>query len=113
MQRILSATTIATTDETQSKWIEVGSKWECYTPEAYLDSSRGKVPTLDQCKQSCVESTGCKSITYFTSKWCSHYSGLCTKTTWNKKVAVSLRRNLDFEIPDKAAAPKVSNGRFS
>ena len=89
MQRILSATTIATTDETQSKWIEVGSKWECYTPEAYLDSSRGKVPTLEECKESCLASTGCKSITYLSSKWCSHYSALCSKTTWNKKVVGS------------------------
>ena len=75
--------------EAPRTWLEIGSKWQCDTPEAYLDSSRGKVPTLDQCKESCAATLECKSITYFNSKWCSHYSALCTKTTWNNKVDAS------------------------
>ena len=74
------------------KWIEIGSQRECdgYAGEVYLDSSQGKVPTLDACKKLCEDQKSCKSISYFKTKWCSHWSTPCTKTRWNKKVAVSL-----------------------
>ena len=82
------------TDET-SKWIEIGTKLECngYAGEVYLESSRGKVPSLTKCKESCEGAPGCKSISYFKSGWCTHWSTPCTKTRWNKKVVVSLRLN--------------------
>ena len=56
-----------------------------------MESSRGKVPTLRACQQSCADATGCKSITYFKSKWCTHWSTLCTKTKWNKKAVMSAK----------------------
>ena len=76
----------------KAKWIEIGAKLECdgYNGEVYLESSRGKVPTLAECKESCESADGCQSISYFKSGWCSHWSTPCTKTRWNKKVAMSL-----------------------
>ena len=76
-----------------SKWIEIGAKLEChgYDGEVYLESSRGKVPTLAKCKESCEKAQGCQSISYFKSGWCSHWGTPCTKTRWNKKVVISLR----------------------
>ena len=74
-------------------WAEVGSKVVCdgSAGEVHLDSSDGKVPTLEACKQSCKIAKGCKSISYFTTKWCSHWSTPCTKTKYDKRVAMSLR----------------------
>ena len=81
-------------------WIEIGAKLEChgYDGEVYLESSRGKVPTLAKCKDSCESVPKCQSISYFTSGWCSHWSTPCTKTKWNKKVALSLRLSLASDV---------------
>ena len=72
--------------------IEIGVNLECdgYDGEVYLESSRGKVPTLAECKASCENTEECSSISYFKSGWCSHWSTPCKKTKFNKKVAVSL-----------------------
>jgi len=79
--------------KSQRSWVEVGSKLECdgSAGEVYMQSSRGKVPTLDACKQSCKDAKGCNSITYYKSKWCTHWGTLCTKTKWKKKAVMSLR----------------------
>ena len=75
------------------KWIEVGAKLECNgnADEVYLESSRGKVPTLSECKASCESAQGCKSISYFESGWCSHWGSPCKNTKDNKKVVISLQ----------------------
>ena len=74
-------------------WVEVGPKLECdgSAGEVYLKSSRGKVLTVEACKESCKAAKGCESITYYKSKWCTHWRTPCTKTKWKKKVALSLR----------------------
>ena len=74
---------------------------ECdgYDGEVYLESSPGKVPTLAKCKESCERTSKCQTISYFKSGWCSHWSTTCTKTRWNKKVAVSLRLSLSSDVP--------------
>ena len=59
--------------------------------EVYLESSRGKVPTLAACKASCESAQGCKSISYFKSGWCTHWGTPCKKTRRNKKVVISLQ----------------------
>merc|ERR1719198_2763947 len=76
----------------KAKWIEIGAKLECdgYNGEVYLESSRGKVPTLAECKESCESTNECKSISYFNSGWCSHWSTTCKKTKFNNKVVASL-----------------------
>ena len=70
------------------KWLKLGSDIECDTSD--MESSPGQLSSLEQCKESCQTTTGCKSITYFNSGWCSHFSTLCAKTRWNNK-AVSYR----------------------
>ena len=98
-----STTTKATTAAPKRTWTEIASKFECdgSDGEVFLSSSRGKMQTLKACQESCEESLGCKSISYYNTKWCSHFGTLCTKTKWNKKVVMSLR--IDFVIPDTTA----------
>ena len=85
------------------KWVEVGSQLECdgYAGEVYMDSSRGKVQTLDACKKSCEDTASCKSITYFKTKWCTHWSTPCTKTRWKRKVAISLTLDIADKIDEE------------
>ena len=73
-------------------WVKLGFNLECDTSagEKYILRSPGKGSSLEQCKESCQTATGCKSITFFNSGWCSHFSTLCTKTKWKQK-AVSHR----------------------
>ena len=47
--------------------------------EVYRSQSSGKVSDLAACKKSCEDDAGCKSITYFESGWCSHFSTGCMK----------------------------------
>ena len=91
------------------KWTEIGAKLECngYDGEVYLESSRGKVPTLTECKESCESAQGCKSISYFKSGWCSHFSTPCTKVrpktnanAWRLNASSSSTRTPDrFQTP--------------
>ena len=73
-------------------WLDVGTEVDCdqQAGERYLESSSGKVPDLERCKQSCRDNGQCQSITYFESGWCSHYSTPCSKTTPNHKALISL-----------------------
>merc|ERR1712032_173407 len=43
----------------------------------YLDSSPGVLDNLAACAQSCQKSTQCNSVTFYSSKWCSHFSKGC------------------------------------
>merc|ERR1711866_28662 len=71
-------------------WSSASSNAECDTGagEAFLNNSPGKVSSLEQCKKTCKNSPSCKSITYFKSRWCSHFSTPCTNTQANKKAMV-------------------------
>jgi len=73
------------------RWVDVGSKVVCDqgAGEVFLTSSSGKVSSLDQCKQSCHDAAQCKSITYFRSRYCSHFSTSCANTKRNGKAAGS------------------------
>jgi len=74
----------------RSKWVQMGTKAACDTSagEVYLTSSPGKLTNLEKCKQSCQSNSGCKSITYFNSGWCSHFSTPCNAiTTMNSAFA--------------------------
>ena len=85
------------------KWVEVGSQLECdgYNGEKYMQSSQGKVATVEACKKLCEDAASCKSISYFKTKWCSHWSTSCTKTKWNKKVLVSLSMDIADKIDEE------------
>merc|ERR1712032_914453 len=43
----------------------------------YLFNSPGTIDNLAACIQSCRNSAQCKSITFWPSKWCSHFSTTC------------------------------------
>merc|ERR1711939_1028316 len=74
-------------------WREVGSKQICDVSagETYPSNSPGKVSNLEECKKSCGDASGCQSITYFKSGWCSHFGTACAKTKKNNKVVIALR----------------------
>jgi len=89
-----SSSTVKTTVGPKRTWKSAGSNTACDTSAGYLKSSPGKVSTLEQCKKSCEGATGCQSITFFKSGWCSHFSTACTKTNRHNK-AVALRLSAD------------------
>merc|ERR1712032_57752 len=43
----------------------------------YLNNSPGTLDNLAACTQSCQSSAQCKSITFWPTKWCSHFSTTC------------------------------------
>ena len=83
--RLTSASGSTSTPDpsSRSKWVQMGTKAACDTSagEVYLTSSPGKLANLEKCKQSCQSNSGCKSITYFNSGWCSHFSTPCNAIT--------------------------------
>ena len=44
-----------------------------------MSQSSGVVSNLAACQGLCEEEAGCKSITFFHDKWCSHFSTDCTR----------------------------------
>merc|ERR1712048_1303684 len=60
--------------------------------EVYRTNSPGKVASLNQCKKSCEDEADCKSITYFNSGWCSHFSSSCSNSK-RKGKAVSMKKD--------------------
>merc|ERR1712032_251736 len=91
-------------------WREVGSKRVCDVSagETYLSKSPGKVSNLEECKKTCEDASGCQSITYFKSGWCSHFGTACTKTKKNNKVVIALRLSTGASTskPSVTTAPK-------
>ena len=76
----------------QRTWVEAGSNAQCDAGagEVYRSQSPGKVSDIDACKKSCEDDPKCKSITFFNSGWCSHFSTDCKKTKWASK-AIAMR----------------------
>ena len=61
--------------------------------EVYSQTSSKNTPSLQQCKKLCEASTECRSITYFKSGWCSHYSTPCAHIKrHNDAIASQVRR---------------------
>merc|ERR1712032_962993 len=50
-----------------------------YSASGHLPSSSGFVDSLAACGKSCQASSQCNSITFYGSKWCSHFSSKCTR----------------------------------
>ena len=83
---------------TSTEWVNLESNTECDAGagEVYLAQSSGQRPGLEQCQQSCQDEPACKSITYFPSGWCSHFSTACTKTkSSDNAIAMQLTSRLD------------------
>merc|ERR1712032_987328 len=81
-----------TTTRGQLKWVLLSFNGECDTDkgEVYLDTSPKKVANLQVCQKTCQDSAKCKSITFFPSRWCSHYSTSCANVR-KKKRAIAMR----------------------
>ena len=45
--------------------------------EVYVPASSAKQADLAACKKTCEDEANCKSISFFRSGWCSHYSTCC------------------------------------
>ena len=48
--------------------------------ELYLSASSEQVSNEEACKRSCESAAACRSITYYSSGWCSHFSTECKQT---------------------------------
>merc|ERR1712226_898691 len=85
--------TSSTTPAPSRKWTQVGTQVECDAAkgELYLKNSSGKVSSIEQCRKSCEDSAGCKSITYFKSGFCGHFSTMCTNVVDRGNVVASWR----------------------
>ena len=71
--------------------------WGPASPNVKCNQGAGEVPlkasstmasSLEQCKKSCEDTVGCRSVTYFKTGWCAHFSTPCTKTKKNGKAIV-------------------------
>merc|ERR1712032_701509 len=104
------ATAVSTTTTTNAAagvtWELAGSNKECNQAagEVYLDSSPGKVSSIEACKKACESNPKCQSITYFNGGWCSHFSTSCTSTKWSTK-STSMRINSATTTVDTGSAP--------
>merc|ERR1719460_3204497 len=67
--------------------------------EKYLGQSSGQQSSLDRCKQSCQNEAACKSITYFPSGWCSHFSTDCSKTKTSSGAVAMQKRSGTTRAP--------------
>ena len=94
-------TTLTNCAGSQRAWVEVGSNTECDVGagEVYRSQSSGKVSDIAACKKSCEAHAQCKSITFFNSGWCSHFSTECTKTKSADK-AIAMRVGTSANTPD-------------
>ena len=94
----------------QRKWQQLGSNSRCNTAagEVYRGKQSRMVADIEACKKSCEGDAGCKSITFYSSGWCSHFSTECTKTTTDSN-AISIR----LSRAATTASPATTAGAFS
>merc|ERR1712037_635744 len=75
----------------------------------YLDSSPGVLDNLAACAQSCQKSTQCNSVTFYASKWCSHFSTTCTSfVTDSGAISVTFRQSSNKPTTPAAKLPANS-----
>merc|ERR1712032_1781973 len=87
-------TTTTTNAAAVVTWELAGSNKKCDRDEGevYLDSSPGKVSSIEACQKACASNPKCQSITFFHSGWCSHFSTACKEMEWSAK-STSMRIN--------------------
>merc|ERR1719271_887517 len=99
-----------TSKNAKPSWKLVGSNTECDAGagEVYHAQSSAQRSSLEQCKQSCQDEPACKSITYFTSGWCSHFSTACAKT---KSSSNAVAMQLSLDSASTATPTKATGGK--
>merc|ERR1719506_340205 len=81
-QRTATAVTFQSAKSGLLGFVAAGFGKQCSgTGEVTLRASSNQAATLTKCLESCKQATACKSVTYFSNKWCSHFSTKCTTTS--------------------------------
>ena len=85
-----TTTTTTTTSNDKCTWEQGSTNAKCNQAagEVALKKSSVMVSSLEQCKKSCEDAAGCRSITYFATGWCAHFSTPCTNTKKSGKAVV-------------------------
>merc|ERR1712032_855150 len=89
--------TPATTAGRKFTWVDrfVNTACNARAGEKYLGASSKLVSNEEACKKSCEDAAACKSITFYSSGWCSHFSTGCTKTkAGSNAISILLKRDV-------------------
>ena len=91
-------------------WKSFGANTECNAGagEKYRGQSSGQQSSLDLCKQSCQNEAACKSITYYSSGWCSHFSTDCSKSKASSGAVAMQKRSGTTRAPGEFGAGVVN-----
>ena len=83
--------------------------------EKYLSASSKKVSDEEACKQSCEDAAACRSITFWSNGWCSHFSTECkARKADSNAISIQLSRKSTKDRPatTTTAPPATTAGRF-
>ena len=82
-----------TTPTSPRRWQQVQSNTACDTTkgELFMNSSRKRISSLEECKKLCEAAAGCQSITYYKGGYCGHYSTSCMKVRYVGKAVGTFR----------------------
>ena len=83
MDMVQNEGAITITPEVNFQWALVGYGKECQDTHIW----KKKQESLAKCIESCDLAPECKSISFFDSKWCSHFSTTCARTKTTAKAA--------------------------
>merc|ERR1712032_639575 len=77
--RLSRAATTASPAGGKFTWVDrfVNAACNAGAGEKYLGASSKQVSDEKACKKSCEDTSACKSITFYSSGWCSHFSTEC------------------------------------
>ena len=75
-------TTTTTAPAKKCVWGQGSADVKCNQAAGEVRMRKSSVMTssLEKCKKSCEDTAGCRSITYFKTNWCTHFSTPCTNT---------------------------------
>ena len=108
--------TFQSVDEAPLGWSLVGYSQACDigSGEVYLGSSSKKADSLEQCQDSCVQQSKCKSITFWGNKFCSHFNTTCDNVhQYDKEHVISyhFRKEASTTSPPKDTAGPIYASR--
>ena len=97
----------------QFTWAAVWNSAACNAGagENYLRASSKLVSIVEACKQSCENAAACRSITFYSSGWCSHFSTECKerKTDSNAiSIQLSKKSTKDRSATTTTTAPPAT-----
>ena len=89
-------------------WVQLGSNTMCDAGagEKYMPKTSQSASSIEACEKFCQDDSECKSITFYNSGWCSHFSTECTNTKYSWK-AISKRRSSPTTTPASPCIMKI------